>query len=90
MKTAATKHTPPSPEAVAKFAERLENALNYLVRVRAVMFAARDRLQEVKEQDPGEADYDLMALVDVACEAAMDGIESIPPMETLGLEGSAT
>lgn len=65
---------------IQRFEQRQDQAIQYMVRVRALMFSARDHL---KARDGDDADEDLLALLDMAAESAMDGIEEMPPLSVL-------
>lgn len=67
-------------ENIQRFEARQDEAIQCMVRVRALMLSARDHL---KARDGDDADEDLLALLEMAAESAMDGIEAVPPLSVL-------
>jgi hypothetical protein len=65
---------------IQRFERRQHQAIQYMVRVRALMLSARDHL---KACDGADADEDLLALLEMAVESAMDSIEEMPPLSVL-------
>lgn len=65
---------------IQHFEQRQDQAIQYMVRVRALMLGARDHLKAHYGED---ADEDLLALLDMAAESAMDAIEEMPPLSVL-------
>lgn len=65
---------------IQRFEQRQDQAIQCMVRVRALMVSARAHL---KARDGDDADEDLVALLEMAAESAMDGIEAVPPLSVL-------
>lgn len=65
---------------IQRFEQRQDQALQYMVRVQALVISARAHLKTLHGD---EADEHLLALLDLADESAGDCIEELPPLSVL-------